>query len=81
MKMTGFPWFTFPGGGFTTVSDYHIMSACRANVPNAGFVKIYGPDGSQLAKSVDPGVEAIVYADISLDKIDEVKLVADIMGN
>lgn len=43
--------------------------------------QIYGPDGSQLAESVDPGVEAIVYADISLDKINEVKLVADIMGN
>lgn len=21
MKMTGFPWFKFPGGGFTTVSS------------------------------------------------------------
>ncbi|KAJ7293450.1 nitrilase [Mycena rebaudengoi] len=60
MKMTGFPWFKFPGGG---------------------FVAIYGPDGSQLTKPVDPGTEAIVYADISLSKIDEVKIVADIMGN
>ena len=44
-------------------------------------VQIYGPDGSQLAEPIDPGVKAIVYADISLDKINEVKLVADIMGN
>ncbi|KAK0484338.1 nitrilase [Armillaria luteobubalina] len=42
MKVLGYPWFTFPGGGFSVV---------------------------------------IVYADISLDKINEVKLVADIMGN
>ncbi|ESK97956.1 cyanide hydratase [Moniliophthora roreri MCA 2997] len=60
MKMTGFPWFKFPGGGFSTV---------------------YGPDGSALAPPVDPGEEAIVYATISLDKINEVKLVADTMGN
>ncbi|KAJ7125710.1 nitrilase [Mycena crocata] len=60
MKIAGFPWFTFPGGGFST---------------------IYGPDGSTLAKATDPGVEQIVYADISLSKIDEVKTVADIMGN
>ncbi|THV07653.1 carbon-nitrogen hydrolase [Dendrothele bispora CBS 962.96] len=60
MKMLGFPWFTFPGGGFST---------------------IYGPDGSTLADPVDPGQEAILYADISLDKINEVKLVADTMGN
>ncbi|KAJ7932529.1 nitrilase [Mycena leptocephala] len=60
MKLTGFPWFTFPGGGFST---------------------IYGPDGSTLARAADAGVEQIVYADISLSKIDEVKTVADIMGN
>ncbi|KAJ7092592.1 carbon-nitrogen hydrolase [Mycena epipterygia] len=60
MKLTGFPWFTFPGGGFST---------------------IYGPDGSTLAKAADPGVEEIIYADISLSKIDEVKTVADITGN
>ncbi|KAG8703403.1 hypothetical protein FRC09_004182 [Ceratobasidium sp. 395] len=58
--LTGFPWFKFPGGGFST---------------------IYGPDGSQLVEPADPGVEAILYADISLDKIDEVKLVADNQGN
>jgi len=60
MKIAGFPWFTFPGGGFST---------------------IYGPDGSTLARAEDPGVEQIVYADISLSKIDEVKTVADITGN
>ncbi|KAJ6519694.1 carbon-nitrogen hydrolase [Mycena sanguinolenta] len=60
MKLTGFPWFTFPGGGFS---------------------HIYGPDGSILARADDAGTEQIVYADISLSKIDEVKTVADIMGN
>jgi len=60
MKLTGFPWFTFPGGGFST---------------------IYGPDGSTLARAKDAGVEEIIYAYISLSKIDEVKTVADIMGN
>lgn len=60
MKIAGFPWFKFPGGGFST---------------------IYGPDGSTLVDPVDPRVEAILYADISLDKIDEVKLIADNQGN
>ncbi|KAJ8092899.1 hypothetical protein PM082_023533 [Marasmius tenuissimus] len=60
MKMTGFPWFVFPGGGFTT---------------------IYGPDGSALTSPIDPGEEKVAYATISLDKINEVKLVADTMGN
>jgi hypothetical protein len=44
-------------------------------------MQIYGPDGSTLARAADAGVEQIVYADISLSKIDEVKTVADIMGN
>ncbi|PBK77423.1 carbon-nitrogen hydrolase [Armillaria solidipes] len=60
MRMLGFPWFTFPGGGFSV---------------------IYGPDGAALTDPVDPGKEVVLYANISLDKIDEVKLVADIMGN
>ncbi|KAF7306803.1 Cyanide hydratase [Mycena indigotica] len=60
MKILGFPWFEFPGGGFTT---------------------IYGPDGSILAKAANSGTEEIVYANISLSQIDEVKMVADIMGN
>ncbi len=45
------------------------------------YLKIYGPDGGALTEPVDPGVETIVYADISLSKIGEVKLVADTMGN
>jgi len=60
MKMTGFPWFKFPGGGFSV---------------------IYGPDGSELTERIDPGVEKVVVAEISLDEIDKVKLVADTMGN
>ena len=45
------------------------------------FLQIYGPDGSSLTAPVDPGQEVTLIAEISLDKIDEVKLVADIMGN
>ncbi|KAK0476821.1 carbon-nitrogen hydrolase [Armillaria novae-zelandiae] len=60
MKLIGFPWFKFPGGGFSV---------------------IYGPDGSALTEPVDAGAEVIIYADISLDKIAENKIVADIMGN
>ncbi|KII92786.1 hypothetical protein PLICRDRAFT_172837 [Plicaturopsis crispa FD-325 SS-3] len=48
--------------------------------PGGGFSQIYGPDGSTLAKA-EPDVETILYANISLDKIDEVKLIADPMGN
>jgi hypothetical protein len=50
-------------------------------VDNKKKSQIYGPDGSTLARAGDAGVEQIVYADISLSKIDEVKTVADIMGN
>lgn len=60
MKLVGFPWFKFPGGGFSV---------------------IYGPDGSALTEPVDADAEVIIYADISLDKIAENKIVADIMGN
>nr|GAT44080.1 cyanide hydratase [Mycena chlorophos] len=60
MKILGFPWFEFPGGGFAA---------------------IYGPDGSTLSKAAEPGTEEIVYAEISLSQIDEVKIVADITGN
>ncbi|KAG7446656.1 uncharacterized protein BT62DRAFT_932102 [Guyanagaster necrorhizus] len=60
MELTGFPWFKFPGGGFSV---------------------IYGPDGSSLTEPVDPDAETIIYADISLDKIAEAKIVTDIMGN
>ncbi|KAA1478694.1 carbon-nitrogen hydrolase [Dentipellis sp. KUC8613] len=60
MKMKGYPWFEFPGGGFTT---------------------IYGPDGSALTPPIDPGVEETAIAEISLDAISQVKIVADQMGN
>ncbi|KAA1478691.1 carbon-nitrogen hydrolase [Dentipellis sp. KUC8613] len=60
MKIKGYPWFEFPGGGFTT---------------------IYGPDGSALTPPIDPGVEQTAIAEISLDAIATVKIVADQMGN
>ncbi|KAF9260163.1 carbon-nitrogen hydrolase, partial [Marasmius fiardii PR-910] len=49
--------------------------------PDGGFTTIYGRDGSALTPPVDPAEETIVYATISLDKIDEAKLVAGIVGN
>lgn len=44
-------------------------------------MQIYGPDGSALTEPVDADAEVIIYADISLDKIAENKVVADVMGN
>ncbi|KAM0327396.1 hypothetical protein ACHAQA_005682 [Verticillium albo-atrum] len=37
-----------------------------ARVPGGGFSTIYGPDGTELCKPLDPGVEGILYADIDL---------------
>ncbi|KAK0505197.1 carbon-nitrogen hydrolase [Armillaria luteobubalina] len=77
MRLIGFPWFKFPGGGFSVVRPSLLFSInCCWTV-----MQIYGPDGSALTEPVDAGVEAIVYADISLDKIAENKIVTDIMGN
>ncbi|CAE6341100.1 unnamed protein product [Rhizoctonia solani] len=56
MKIDKFPWYSFPGGGFSA---------------------IFGPDGASLAEPIDPGKEGILYANISLDRIDDVKLIAD----
>ncbi|KAG8790773.1 hypothetical protein FRC12_011055 [Ceratobasidium sp. 428] len=58
-------------------SAFGIVGCQVVSEEGAKKMKIYGPDGSQLVEPVDPGVEAILYAEISLDKIDEVKLVAD----
>ncbi|ETW75052.1 hypothetical protein HETIRDRAFT_482815 [Heterobasidion irregulare TC 32-1] len=60
MMMDKYPWFKFPGGGFTT---------------------IYGPDGAALTAPIDPGVEETAIAEISLDMIGDIKIVADQMGN
>ena len=35
---------------------------------SGGFSMIYGPDGAELVEPVDPGVEAILYADIDVSK-------------
>ncbi len=78
MKLIGFPWFKIPGGGFSVVrpSLFFPPIKCRLTV-----MQIYGPDGSALTEPVDADAEVIIYADISLDKIAENKIVADIMGN
>ncbi|KAK0448732.1 carbon-nitrogen hydrolase [Armillaria borealis] len=77
MKLVEFPWFKFPGGGFSVVRPSLFFSIdCPLTV-----MQIYGPDGSALTEPVDADAEVIIYADISLDKIAENKIVADIMGN
>ncbi|KAF7310801.1 Cyanide hydratase [Mycena chlorophos] len=75
MKILGFPWFEFPGGGFAAV---RVSDGFRSRL---NVAQIYGPDGSTLSKAAEPGTEEIVYAEISLSQIDEVKIVADITGN
>lgn len=37
-----------------------------ARSPGGGFSMIYGPDGAELAKPLDPGEEGILYADIDV---------------
>lgn len=52
MKLTGFPWFEFPGGGFSTVSIYSRVridivdmssdspfDMCRSTVPMAQLLR------------------------------------------
>ncbi|KAF4603104.1 hypothetical protein EYR38_003509 [Pleurotus pulmonarius] len=58
------------------VADFPWLS-----VPGGGFACIYGPDGRPLTKPLDPSAEGILYADISLDKIGESKMIADMTGN
>ncbi|KAL4264948.1 carbon-nitrogen hydrolase superfamily protein [Pleurotus pulmonarius] len=51
------------------------------SVPGGGFACIYGPDGRPLTESLEPSAEGILYADISLDKIGEAKMMAEMTGN
>ena len=37
-----------------------------ARCPGGGFSTIYGPDGTELCKPLEPGVEGIVYAEVDL---------------
>ncbi|KAF9492682.1 carbon-nitrogen hydrolase [Pleurotus eryngii] len=58
------------------VADFPWLS-----VPGGGFACIYGPDGRTLTKPLESSAEGILYADISLDKIGETKMIADMTGN
>ncbi|CAE6447787.1 unnamed protein product [Rhizoctonia solani] len=60
---------------------YGIVATQVVSKEGAKKMKIFGPDGSQLTEPIDPGKEEILYADISLDRIDDVKLIADNQGN
>ncbi|KAL0578524.1 hypothetical protein V5O48_003467 [Marasmius crinis-equi] len=46
-----------------------------------GFAAIYGPDGSELTKPLDPTEEGIIYADIDLDQRLPAKLAIDTVGH
>ncbi|KAF9257912.1 carbon-nitrogen hydrolase [Marasmius fiardii PR-910] len=46
-----------------------------------GFAAIYGPDGTQLTRPLDPMDEAILYADIDLDNLSKAKLMVDPVGH
>ncbi|EXJ93640.1 hypothetical protein A1O1_02032 [Capronia coronata CBS 617.96] len=39
-----------------------------ARTPGGGFAMIYGPDGTELVKPLDPGEEGILYAEVDLNK-------------
>ncbi|KAB8202981.1 carbon-nitrogen hydrolase [Aspergillus parasiticus] len=50
-------------------------------LPGGGFTVIFGPDGAPLTEPLDPGVEAIVYADIDLKDRIKAKQNLDIVGH
>lgn len=37
-----------------------------ARAPGGGFTMIFGPDGRELVKPLDPGEEGILYADVDV---------------
>ncbi|KAH7157255.1 carbon-nitrogen hydrolase [Dactylonectria estremocensis] len=49
--------------------------------PGGGFTMIYGPDGSELCEPLDPGVEAISYAEIDLSDRAKAKQNLDVVGH
>ncbi|KAJ7631319.1 carbon-nitrogen hydrolase [Mycena polygramma] len=46
-----------------------------------GFAAIYAPDGTQITPTIPPNQEAIIYADIDLEAINQAKLTADPVGH
>ncbi|GAB1195708.1 Nitrilase [Aspergillus pseudonomiae] len=50
-------------------------------LPGGGLTVIFGPDGAPLTEPLDPGVEAIVYADIDLKDRIKAKQNLDILGH
>lgn len=51
------------------------------NSPGGGSSAIFGPDGRQLSEDVDPTEEGIIYADLDLDSILDVKSLLDVVGH
>jgi len=49
--------------------------------PGGGFARIYGPEGSQLAKPLPETDEGILYADLNPDLIAIAKSAADPVGH
>lgn len=52
-----------------------------AVAPGGGFSMIYGPEGSELVKALDPGEEGILYAEVDLAKRGLAKQNLDIVGH
>lgn len=52
-----------------------------AQVPGGGFSMIFGPDGQELVKPLDPGEEGILYADVDLHSRALAKHNLDIVGH
>ncbi|KAF4991637.1 hypothetical protein FDECE_13985 [Fusarium decemcellulare] len=51
------------------------------NSPGGGTSAIFGPDGRRISEPVDDTVETIIYADLNLDQIIQVRMFADCTGH
>ncbi|KAI5358806.1 putative nitrilase/cyanide hydratase, carbon-nitrogen hydrolase [Septoria linicola] len=52
-----------------------------AKTPGGGFSRIFGPDGQELVKHLDPGEEGLLFADVDLNKKALAKHNLDIVGH
>ena len=52
-----------------------------ARAPGGGFSRIFGPDGAELVKHMEPGEEGLLFADIDLNKKAIAKHNLDVVGH
>lgn len=52
-----------------------------ARAPGGGFSMIFGPDGKELVKPLDPGEEGILYADVDVSSRALAKHALDTVGH